>query len=225
MQSPSSQQRYVPKIRGNQLRERTSSEAFFYRIGRIWRNLTDQPIRAFSIAFAVALGVSIAITIIAASDGIEIKINALLDTHNLFDLQSVGINLDSIHQVLIQTRILLTTLAIGFTAALVSIVTTVTFRQRRREIGIKRQDGERLGGLLVEMLGKSLVLCILGGGVGILLGHLLCYIVSFQVPLLPLSPSWSGVIDIFPWTTLLSFLATAVIAVVFAIKSDTDESL
>lgn len=223
---------YTPQIWDDPEPRRRGVKAILYRLGHVWRNIADQPIRAISIIAAVAVGVSIAIAIIAASDGIEAKVNALLNVGGTIDhahqaayLKAAGVDFDSIHQVLMQTRRLLTVLAIGFTAALVAIVTFVTTRQRRREIGIKRMNGENISGLLVELLMEALILCFIGGITGIGLGRLLCYIISLQVPLLPMSPSMNGVLLIFPWATLLSFLATFFIVAFYAMKIDTSVSV
>ena len=218
-----------PQRRIKQRRQRSGGEAVAHLLSRILRNITDRPWRSVSIAFAVAIGVGIAIAIIAASTGIEQKVNTLLTgngTNNSdASLKAAGVDIDTIHNVLIQTRDLLTKLAIGFTAALVGLVTWVTMGQRRREIGIYKMQGTYRRDIMFELLGESLILCTLGGILGVILGYSMCSFIGAQLPLLPMTPSIDGVIVIFPSATLLSFAATAVIAAFFVRNSDVSVGL
>ena len=214
--------------------QRTGIAALSFRSERIWRNITDRPGRSMMIVLAVAIGVGLAIAIIAASSGIQTKVNTLIQpaANGAFPPgdagapanASGGIDINTIHDVLVQTRDLLTRLAIGFTAMLVGIVTWVTMGQRRREIAIDRRQGEHRSDIIVGLLGETLLLCIVGGVVGIVFGYLLCAILGAQVPLLPLQPTPDGIIAIFPWTTLLSFAATAAVATFYAARPDADVS-
>lgn len=199
-------------------RQRTGSDAFNYTLARVWRGISDRPAASLSVIVAVAIGVAIAIAIIAASNGINTKITSLLSGHG--DLQRAGVDVNTINQVLIETRDLLTNLAIGFTAALVALVTWVTMNQRRREIGIARQQGQHVEEVIFVLLAESFLLCVAGGIGGIILGNVLCGVIQQQLPLLPVQPSAGGVLAIFPTTTLLSFGATAAIAAVFASRRD-----
>lgn len=190
--------------------------------------MSDRPARALAIIAAVAVGVAIAIAIIAAADGIETKINMLLNTSDPTRAQALsqaGVNFDQIQSVLRQTKDLLTKLAIGFTAAIVGLVTWVTMSQRRREIGINRMQGQHRGEVIVELLGESLFLCVVGGVVGIALGVALCALIGGALPNLPMKPSSGGVLAIFPSTTILTFVVTAAIASFFAERSNVDTSL
>lgn len=206
----------MPGTPGLKRRKRRSGiTALAYSASRAWRNITDHPWRAVTIAGAVAVGVAVAIAIIAASDGINTKVTDLLSTHGQVDLSQYGVDVPTIHQVLLQTRDLLTKLAIAFTAALVGLVTWTTMGQRRREIGIYVQQGFHRGEIITEMLGESLCLCVVGGVAGVALGVVLCGLIHGQIPLLPMNPQPSGVLVIFPSTTLLSFTATASIAAFF----------
>jgi putative ABC transport system permease protein len=67
----------------------------------------------------------------------------------------------------------------------------VAVTERTREIGIRKAVGARRGHILTQFLIEALVLCLLGGAVGILLGYLLgalaSKIIFNQVPGIPLS--------------------------------------
>lgn len=191
--------------------------AVHFWISRVVRNLSDQPGRSFLIALTVAIGVCAAISIIAASNGIEYKINALLNTSvpgQSAALKAAGVNLDDIHAVLRTTRSLLSKLAIGFTAASVGMVTLMTLRQRRRNIGIARQEGQHQEEVVAVLLGESLVLCLVGGGFGVISGIVLCAFENHMSSLLPMRLGVPDVLAIFPATTLLAFLITVVIALI-----------
>jgi ABC-type lipoprotein release transport system permease subunit len=205
--------------------QRTGSAAFRFHLERIQRNITDRPGRALSVAVAVAVGVSIAIAIIAASNGINTKISDLLPSQSDSGFGGQTIDLPTIHAVLVQTRDLLTRLAIGFTAVLVGLITWVTMGQRRRDIGIALQQGEHRSTIIWELLGEALILCVVGGILGIILGMLLCNVLQSQIPLLPLQPSLSDMLGIFPVTTLLSFGVTGIVAAFLISRRDTSVGL
>ncbi|SRR5579884_1535446 len=205
--------------------QRTGSAAFRFHLGRIQRNIADRPGRALSVAVAVAVGVSIAIAIIAASNGINTKINDLLPSQSVPNPDGQTIDIPTIHEVLVETRDLLTRLAIGFTAVLVGLITWVTMGQRRRDIGIALQQGEHRSTIIWELLGEELILCIVGGVLGIILGMLLCDVLQSQIPLLPLQPSLGDMLGIFPITTLLSFGVTGIVAAFLISRRDTSVGL
>ena len=140
---------------------RTGSVALMFHLERIQRTITDRPGRALSIIIAVAVGVSLSIAIIAASNGIDDEVRKQLDP--LSSAGNFAGNINTIHGVLSQTRDLLTKLSIGFTAALVGLITWVTMQQRRRDIGIALQQGEHRSTVIMELLGEALLLCMVGG--------------------------------------------------------------
>ncbi|HEU5442000.1 MAG TPA: ABC transporter permease [Ktedonobacterales bacterium] len=216
---PATGRRQPPRTVPKQRAARSGSGAVSYWWYRVWRNIRDQPWRSLSIVIAVLVGIAIAIAIIAASNGIEHKINELLQTNSPDESQSLrraGVNLDDIQAVLSTTRDLLTKLAIGFTAALVGLVTWVNTSQRRRAIGISMQQGQHREEVIVELLGESLILCSIGGILGVVTGNALCAFVNHESPLLPMQPGVGDVLAIFPATTLLAFAVTAVIAFIFS---------
>ncbi len=191
----------------------------------IWRNMTDAPGRVVKIVGAVAVGIALAIAIIAASEGIDTRVTALLDVPSAVDLRAVGINVAAVHEILTQTRNLLTKLAIALTAALVGWVTWGSMEQRRRAIALKIREGQRMGEAIAELVGESLVLCLVGGLVGVVFGRLLCALIRRQLPALPMSPSVRGALAIFPTTTALAFLVTTAIAIYFVVRQNPEPAL
>ncbi|HET9981325.1 MAG TPA: FtsX-like permease family protein [Ktedonobacterales bacterium] len=196
-----------------------SQRTIGYWVYRIRRNILDHPWRSLSVVMAVLVGVCIAITIIAASHGIEDKINAMLDVNKPGQaqrLKEANISLKDIQDVLATTRGILSKLAIGSTVALVGLVTWLNTSQRRREISLNRQDGMHMREALGMLVAESFVLCSIGGILGIIAGNILCAFVNYKSPLLPMEPSVGDVLSIFPVTILLTFAVTTVIAFIYA---------
>ncbi len=207
--------RFRPRAR------RDPSAQVSHSFTRILRTIRHRPGRSVGVAIAVAVGVALAIAIIAASNGIQTRINDLLvGNHSPQELQQSGIDINTIQAVLQDTRDLLTKLAIGFTAALVALVTWTTMGQRRREIGLDIQQGQYREVIMGELLGESLLLCIIGGIVGIIAGNALCTVVHKFIPNLPMTPQTSDILAIFPTTTILSFAATALVAAIFVAQRE-----
>lgn len=215
MMSPSQPPAPAPRQARRQIKQRAQyggEDAMSFWAGRIKRNITDRPWRAFSVAASVAVGVALAIAIIAAANGIQDKITE----------QAPEIA-DRLNPILQDSKGLLTKLAIGFTAALVGLVTWINMTQRRREIGINVQHGEHRESIIFEFMAESFVLCVIGGVAGVICGLLLCNMV--QTVNLPMKPSTASILALFPTTVLLTFGVTAVLATMFARKATVDTSL
>ena len=195
------------------------------RVNRIWRNILDGPYRSLGILGSCAVGIAIAIAIIGAANGLQTAINNILTPSNGFDPNQFGINASTISQVLAQTQSLLTKLSIGFTAAIVGLVTWISTGQRRRSISLQVQQGQRRNDLIVELLGESLILCVAGGLVGVILGYMLCGIIGVFVTSFTISPDGAGILAIFPATTVLAFGVTGLIVSYYATHTDTRQSL
>ena len=75
---------------------------------------------------------------------------------------------------------------------------------RRRELGILRSLGFGRGAILLAVLIESLSLCVVGGGLGLLLGLLLS-MVPIDVPFLPASRVALGLPQIL-WSVVLALL-------------------
>jgi len=183
-------------------------------------SLKKRPAQAAMLLGSVAVGVALALAIIAAGRSVQDKVTVLLDIRP----RPTQIDFDEIEDVLQQTRTLLTRLAFAFTAVLVGAVTWLSISRRRREIGIKRQFGIHVWEVLAELWAEATILCIAGGLVGVALGYLLCNIIGSQLPSLPMTLQLTDVLLVFPVVVVLSFLATAVVASYFAIfpSSETD---
>jgi hypothetical protein len=189
---------------------------------RILRTISNNGWSAFKIIIAVAGGVGLAIAIIAASEGINRKVNELLVTQGPIDLNAFGIDLPAIRSVLIDTRDLLKRLATGATVAIVGMVMWADMPRRRRQISIARLEGQHRSAVMIELGIESLILCVTGGLFGILLGLTLCRLISWQIPLLPMSPTFSGIFAIFPVTVGATFVVATALALLLATTFDPD---
>lgn len=226
MRPPQPQQPPQPPAPGTarrQIKQRAQyggEDAMSFWVGRIQRNIKDRPWRSFSVVAAVAVGVALAIAIIAAANGIQYKIDGLQGGGGS---QQGGLNFTTIESVLTDAKSLLTKLSIGFTAALVGLVTWINMTQRRREIGINVQHGEHRESIIFEFMGESLVLCIAGGILGVIIGLFMCNIIGSDT--LPMRPTTSSIVTLFPTTVILTFGVTACLAAVFARKATVDTTL
>lgn len=190
-----------------------------HRIGRIRRKIAYSPWHALRLIATVAIGVGLAIAIIAASEGINSKINRLLHSNDVAseqELHRAGIDLPSIQSILIDTRNLLKDLAIAYTTITVALVSWISLGQQRREIALDIQEGQYKWAVVGEIVVESAFLCLMGGMLGVALGLGLCHVISQHIPLLPMTPSWGGIFSIFPTTVGITFLTTALIAIIFA---------
>jgi len=84
----------------------------------------------------------------------------------------------------------------------------VSVTERTREIGIRMALGARRRDILVQFLIESVVLCVLGGLIGIILGYGGAQLIAMVAKWPPLV-SW--------WTALVAFLFSAVVGVFFGI--------
>jgi putative ABC transport system permease protein len=84
----------------------------------------------------------------------------------------------------------------------------VSVTERTREIGIRMALGTRRKDILVQFLIEAVVLCLLGGVIGMALGTGGAYLIAKLAKWPPLV-SW--------WTALLAFAFSAAIGVVFGI--------
>jgi predicted lysophospholipase L1 biosynthesis ABC-type transport system permease subunit len=181
--------------------------------GEAVKNMAKRPGQAAMLMGSVAIGVALALAIIAASRGVDDKVSVLLD----IDPMPPQIDFAEIDRVLDQTRGLLTKLAFAFTAALVGTVTWLSIGRRRREIGIKRQYGLHVWEILAELWTEATILCLVGGLTGVGLGYLLCNRLHAALPSLPMQPERGDVFLVFPVVVVLSFAATAAVASYFAV--------
>jgi putative ABC transport system permease protein len=84
----------------------------------------------------------------------------------------------------------------------------VSVTERTREIGVRKALGATRGNILLQFLVEALVLCLVGGTVGVLIG-------SLGAVLLSKVAHWNTAIS--PFSILLAFLFSAVVGLFFGI--------
>ena len=84
----------------------------------------------------------------------------------------------------------------------------VSVSERTREIGLRKAVGAKPTAILTQFLVEAVVLCMIGGLIGIGLGHGLAALISKSAPLMEGS-------KIPGWAVLLSFGFSAFVGVVF----------
>lgn len=184
-------------------------------------NVLRRPGSSFALGCSVSVGVALALAIIAASNGVNDRVSLLLAVPQL----PPQINLAAIHDVLHQTRTVLTGLALAVTAALAGFVTWTSLGRRRREIGVKRHYGVHIWEIIAEFSAEGIVLCVVGGLAGVGLGHLLCRALHRWVPALPLHPRTHDTLWVFPMSVMLSFAVTSAVALFLALRPSSEPEL
>ncbi|MCI0498705.1 MAG: ABC transporter permease [Planctomycetales bacterium] len=84
----------------------------------------------------------------------------------------------------------------------------VSVSERTREIGLRKAVGAKPSAILTQFLVESVVLCLIGGAIGILLGHGFAKLISKFAPLMEQT-------QIPVWAILLSFGFAAGVGIVF----------
>ncbi len=84
----------------------------------------------------------------------------------------------------------------------------VSVSERTREIGLRKAVGARPSAILTQFLVEAVVLCLIGGCIGLFLGHGLAVTISKVVPMME-----STRIPL--WAVLLSFGFSALVGIVF----------
>ena len=172
--------------------------------------------RSLLIILTVAVGVALAIAIIAAANGCDDKVRNLLAIR----LLPPQIDLSTIQGTLDQTRDALTYLAYVFSGMFVGIVTWVSMEKRRYAIGAARAKGLKTTDLITEYMVEAIILCVLGGFTGIGLGYVFCQFIPNTFPLLPMHFKWLDVLHVFPQVSGLSFFITFLITIGLALRPD-----
>lgn len=57
----------------------------------------------------------------------------------------------------------------------------VSVTERTREIGIRKAVGAKTSDIRIQFLSESIILCLIGGGIGILFGFLICKLIGFTM--------------------------------------------
>ena len=85
----------------------------------------------------------------------------------------------------------------------------VSVTERTREIGLRKSIGGRRRDIMLQFLTEAVVLCTLGGAVGVSLAYVLTYIASLHPNMVPISVPY--------WTVILALGCAAGTGVVFGI--------
>jgi putative ABC transport system permease protein len=57
----------------------------------------------------------------------------------------------------------------------------VSVTERTREIGIRKAVGAKTSDIRIQFLSESIILCLIGGGIGILFGFLICKLIGYTM--------------------------------------------
>ncbi len=88
-------------------------------------------------------------------------------------------------------------------------VMLVSVTERTREIGLRKSIGARRRDIMVQFLTEAVVLCTLGGLVGVVLGYSISYLASLHPSMVSISVPW--------WAVALALGFSAAAGVVFGI--------
>ncbi len=74
-------------------------------------------------------------------------------------------------------------------------VMLVSVTERTREIGLRKSIGGRRRDIMVQFLTEAVVLCVFGGGIGVILGYAVTHVASLHPEMVPISvPLWAVVL-------------------------------
>lgn len=137
--------------------------------------------------------ISVLVTDIANADEISSKIIRIIENkHNNIDKYTASQGfaaLDTVNSVLDMLTVALSAIAaislvVGGIGVMNIMLVSVT--ERTREIGIRKAVGAKTNDIRIQFLSESIILCLIGGGIGILFGFLICkligYIMDVSVP-------------------------------------------
>tara|TARA_R110002073_G_scaffold118918_1_gene258674 strand:- start:587898 stop:589163 length:1266 start_codon:yes stop_codon:yes gene_type:complete len=131
------------------------------------------------------------------------------DTFDMFVVQSAIENFNSVATVIrfVMSGVVGISLFVGGIGIMNIMLVSVS--ERTREIGLRKAMGAKPPVVLLQFLVEAVVLCVIGGLIGLFIGKVLVYIVQF-IPNLPLDG-----MSIPPWAIVLSLGFSAVVGIVF----------
>ena len=131
------------------------------------------------------------------------------DTFGMFVVQSAIENFNSVGRVIgfVMTGVIFISLLVGGIGIMNIMLVSVS--ERTREIGLRKAMGAKPPVVMLQFLVEAVVLCMIGGLVGLLLGQIIVFGIGF-VPNLPLES-----IRIPGWAILISLIFSASVGIFF----------
>jgi len=131
------------------------------------------------------------------------------DTFDMFVVQSAIENFNSVARVIkwVMGGVVFVSLVVGGIGIMNIMLVSVS--ERTREIGLRKAMGAKPPVVLLQFLVEAVVLCIVGGLVGLLIGQVLVTAIQF-LPNFPLDS-----LTIPAWAIILSLLFSTLVGVVF----------
>lgn len=164
----------------------------------------------------MAVGVLFTVVLTSVSDGVRDRVGDRLS--NPLIRQSGLVDVDRINHILALLTLTVTVGMLVLVATTVAVLAASMMRNRRKEIGLRRQSGVERGQLIREFLGAMLEVCLVGGILGEIAGLTAALLLSLFTPL-PVRFTPVSVFAAFPTTVLLALIATAIPANVAAGQS------
>jgi putative ABC transport system permease protein len=134
------------------------------------------------------------------------------EDENTFQIETVQSVIDQVNKIaVVITVIALVLVGVSLLVGGVGImnIMLVSVSERTREIGLRKAVGARPGVILLQFLVEAMVLCLLGGVIGVLLGGGLVTLVGIAVP------SAAKFLTIPAWTIYVSVAFSAAVGIIF----------
>ncbi len=154
-------------------------------------------------AIVVGVGVCFSVLLISVVFGVNANIDSRLSGFGAI----AGLDIHTIHTILLLLTIVVTAAMLFQTAAMTFVIGVTTMRGRRTEVALRRQSGVLRSTLIAEFSRSMLVACVTGGVVGelcgIVLGGALRTWTVLPVTFMPIT-----LLAPFPVTVLIAVAAT-----------------
>ncbi|MBP1745021.1 MAG: putative transporter, permease component [Firmicutes bacterium] len=132
--------------------------------------------------------VSVLVSDMTKADEISSKIIRIIENkHNNTDKYTASQGfaaLDMVNNVLdMLTAALSAIAAISLVVGGIGVmnIMLVSVTERTREIGIRKAVGAKTNDIRIQFLSESVILCLIGGGIGIIFGFLICKIIGYTM--------------------------------------------
>jgi putative ABC transport system permease protein len=134
------------------------------------------------------------------------------DDENNFQIETVQSIIDKVESM----GSMITGVALGLVAVSLLVggvgimnIMLVSVSERTREIGLRKAVGARPGVILLQFLVEAMVLCLIGGVVGVVLGGGLVTLGKLGLP------KMSPFLSVPPWTIVVSVAFSAAVGIIF----------